>query len=404
MSLVELSGIPVVSGTITLNRSGRCGAALELEDTPPREGARVDLRGPGLALAGCVTRVGTFQDRYRVQVYGGTDGLTKPIPAQSFRSMPVSLLLDDMLGAVGERRSLSIEADLLARVLPAWVRPAGLCSDALRSLCKALGVGWRVTLEGSIWIGIDTWRASPATGELLDADPITRTIHAALDDMRLEPGTTWQGCKVESVTHTITSTGFRSDVRTLRPEASKPYEGDFIRTAILGLTRHTDYYAQRAAKVIAQNEDYTLELKPEDEAWPGMSKVPIRYGLPGVRYRVKAGARVLFTFEDGDSTRPIVVDCDGAVEKIIFAAGIVDLRDEKGRAIACNGDMVMVPSTKPIPVQLFLEAAGTTPAIVPVMSGPTVVGTATFPPMFLRFMTPGFMAVGQVIAVSPNKS
>lgn len=405
MSLLELTGIAVVGGILTRPRAGRWVANLELEDTPPREGARVDLRGPGLALSGHVARVGTFHGAHRVRVCGGTGGLPKLVPAQSFRSMTVGLLLDDVLGAVGERRSPTIEAELLERSLTTWVRPAGPCSDALRALCDILGVIWRVLPDGTIWLGVDTWRASPAAGELLDADPVGRTIHAALDDMRLEPGTTWQGTRVETVTHHIDDTGFRTDVATQAPGAAKTAVTDSVKAAVLAITRHHDYQAQRAAKVVAQNDDYTLELKPEDEVWPGMSKVPIRTGIPGCRFKVAKGARVLFTFEDGDSTRPVVVGWDDAgVEKIIFKAGIVDLRDEKGRAIACNGDMVMVPSTKPIPVQLFLEAAGTSPAIAPVLSGTTPVGTATFPPMFLRFLTPGFAAAGQVIAVSRNKS
>lgn len=174
---------------------------------------------------------------------------------------------------------------------------------------------------------------------------------------------------------------------------------------VRALTSKYDYHALRPAKVVVQNDDTTLELQPEDEAWPGMSKVPIRHGIPGVTVKVKAGARVLFGFEGGDSTRPVATLWDtAAVEKLELRAGTIDMRPGASRAIACNGDMVTIPSAKPIPVQLFLDAAGTVPATVPAMSGPTVVGTVTFPPMFLRFIGPGFMAVGQVVAVSPNRS
>lgn len=181
---------------------------------------------------------------------------------------------------------------------------------------------------------------------------------------------------------------------------------------VRSLTARFEYQALRAAKVVAQNDDYTLELVPEDEAWPGMSRVPIRTGIPGCRFRVRAGARVFFTFEGADSTRPLVTEWDEAgVDKVIFKAGIVDLRDEKGRSIACNGDLVMIPTTKGLPVQFVMPnplGGLPVPQVLTVMSTstpPAPIGTVVLPPMMaVCGSPPGFMILGQVISVSPNKS
>lgn len=172
-----------------------------------------------------------------------------------------------------------------------------------------------------------------------------------------------------------------------------------IAVIVRALTAKYDYHALYPAKVIAQNGDGTLELKPEDETMPGVSRVPIRVGIPGVSVTVKPSARVLMGFEAGDPQRPIATLWDtAAVEKIEMNAAVVDMRAGKGRSIACNGDMVMVPSTKPIPVFLFTDPPGLVPALTPTPGAP-------LPPMFARFgLPPSFTMVGQIVAVSPNKS
>ena len=179
-----------------------------------------------------------------------------------------------------------------------------------------------------------------------------------------------------------------------------------LQRLVLFFTRHYDYHALRAARVIAQNADYTLELKPEDDKWPGMSRVPIRFGLPGVQVRVKAGIRVLFTFEDGDPRRPIATEWDRFTGKVEPGEGYpvaLDLRDGNGRAIACNGDLVMIPSLKGIPVQLFMpDPSGVGPPVPLTLTSPA--GPVPVPPLTLRFLTPGFFATGQIVAVSPNKA
>ena len=74
----------------------------------------------------------------------------------------------------------------------------------------------------------------------------------------------------------------------------------FIDSAV----RRMDYLALYPCKVVSQGADDTLELQPDDARIPGLSKVPIRHGLPGVKVKVNSGARILLGFENGDPRQP----------------------------------------------------------------------------------------------------
>jgi len=134
-----------------------------------------------------------------------------------------------------------------------------------------------------------------------------------------------------------------------------------LEAIVTRVLQRVDYLAMYPSTVILQNADGSLELKPDNPKLAGMSKVPIRYGVPGVRAEVPAGARVAIEFEDGDPSKPIatVWDPDSGVTTLIF--------DDGTAPIARMGDIVNVffPPT-PIPVV----------GIVGVLA---FVGTMTFP-------------------------
>lgn len=77
-----------------------------------------------------------------------------------------------------------------------------------------------------------------------------------------------------------------------------------IAALVRHLTAHTDYHALYPAEVKGQNDDKTLELRPDSQDLPGFSRVAIRHGLPGVTVTVKRGARVLLGFEGGNPQKP----------------------------------------------------------------------------------------------------
>jgi hypothetical protein len=129
---------------------------------------------------------------------------------------------------------------------------------------------------------------------------------------------------------------------------------DRVKGGLLAIIRATlrriDYYAQYPARIVSQNGDGTLELAPDDGRIPGLSNVPIRYGLPGVTAKVNPGGHVMVAFEAGDARRPVATLWDDAALKsieitasdsITVRAPMVDL-SEGGLPAAREGDMVAV--------------------------------------------------------------
>lgn len=129
---------------------------------------------------------------------------------------------------------------------------------------------------------------------------------------------------------------------------------DRLRSALAAvvrqLTGHTDFHAVYLAEVRGQNDDLTVELRPESPRLGDFSRVPLR-GLPGVQVKVKKGARVLLGFENGDPTRPYAsaFSADSLQEIIVTAETKILLRspstvvaqaEGSARRVARMGDLV----------------------------------------------------------------
>lgn len=123
-----------------------------------------------------------------------------------------------------------------------------------------------------------------------------------------------------------------------------------------------DYHALYPCRVVSQNADGTLELKPDtDKMGPGLSRVPIRLGLPGVAVKVKAQARVLLGFEGGDPQRPVATlwEADGLDEITVTAQTkavvncpnvVLGAEDGTEKRVAREGDLVEVVITPALPI------------------------------------------------------
>jgi hypothetical protein len=115
-----------------------------------------------------------------------------------------------------------------------------------------------------------------------------------------------------------------------------------------------DPLALYPARVVSQQDDGSLDVKPDDTRWgPGLSRVPIRHGLPGVNVRVRQGARVLVGFEGGDITRPFAslwepgsldtLTIEASVKLLLKAPSVVAAEVEgNARPVARLGDLVKV--------------------------------------------------------------
>jgi hypothetical protein len=107
-------------------------------------------------------------------------------------------------------------------------------------------------------------------------------------------------------------------------------ELDRLKESIVAIVRSVfpsiDALALYPAKVLGQNGDGSLELQPDDARIAGLSNVPIRYGVPGVKATIASGARVLLGFEGGDRSKPVATLWESAsVTRLVVSAGAIEL-------------------------------------------------------------------------------
>lgn len=115
--------------------------------------------------------------------------------------------------------------------------------------------------------------------------------------------------------------------------------------------RDTRFHALYPCTVEAQAEDGSLDLTPDDEKirGTGTQSVQIRHGLPGVRVKVKAGARILLGFEAGDPRRPFAALWEpGAIEEISIDGGTKPVCREGDSATVFWPPAVPVLGTTPL--------------------------------------------------------
>jgi hypothetical protein len=120
---------------------------------------------------------------------------------------------------------------------------------------------------------------------------------------------------------------------------------------VRSVTSRLDYLALYPCKVLSQNGDGTLELKPDDDRLPGLSKIPVKLGLPGVEVKVTSGAKVLLGFEQGDPQKPVATlwEKDSLDTITVTASTKVnimapDIVLNGSQPVARQGDSVMVSS------------------------------------------------------------
>lgn len=355
MSDATANGVIVLDGDIKMPRVGAWRATLDLQtDDPKLVTGKVDVAIGSLVWSGTSFEVGTFVGRTKVLVVGGEGGLRKPTKPRFYHAMPARTIAQHLLEEGGEALA---STSSISKTFDFWTRSAATVSEGLEHVVDELGAIWRILPDGTFWIGTETWPSSePKNLLILSENPDDASIVVASDEPTLTPGTTFRGKRVEEVEIRIAPEGVRTKAWFQRTSVEG---GDALRAHLANLVRqethHTDLYAIRAAKVASQNGDGSLELTLDDPSFPGMSKVPIAYGIPGVTAEVLAGARVHVGFEGGSPAKPYAVVIDGSKLKTITIKAsqkvIIDCADVEsqkgGRPLARLGDMVRVICTPP---------------------------------------------------------
>lgn len=232
---------------------------------------------------------------------GGKGGLSKSIDAQHYNDASPKLLIDEILRASGEK--LDAGSELPGITFGNWQRRKGQASHALLAITDRCGLVWRSTDAGAIWVGTDAYDTLTPDVEVLDEDWDTGALTIAADSfselVKIVPGCTFEGQRIEQVTHIVTPTSLRTIASVDSLEGS-------ARTFLSAIRSGMAPFASYRCKVVAQNSDGTLQLKPEDEiiAGRGLDKVPIREGSPGWETKVASGAIVSVAFDGGNWDKP----------------------------------------------------------------------------------------------------
>lgn len=199
MSLATLNGERVLSCEINRPLEGAWHAVVEVDSATIPSGLVTLAVEGGLTLTGTVIRAGEVHGTTTVRIVGGAGNLSKHLPARAYRGTTVRVVASDTLSSAGERLATAADSAAAGRALATWTRSSGSCSAALSELLRPLGAVWRTLADGSVWIGVPTFPSRSYSFELLDEDPVDRSIVLVSDDPTLDANATIDGRKLTYV-------------------------------------------------------------------------------------------------------------------------------------------------------------------------------------------------------------
>lgn len=370
MALLQLGDSPVLSGTLTRPLKGSWTADLEVDaDSAPT--GRVTLAGAGLSLVGTVVQSQSWNDRQRARIVGGAGGMGRELAPAFYRSASLRTIVTALLSAAGETLSSTSSASVISRSVPVWVRLRGTAAAVLDQVLAVFAPSavWRHLPDGSVWVGEPTWSAVTVSAVVQDNRGDEEVAELAGEDLSLDAGVTLLGRRVGLVRHHITPAALRSEVSWL-VEDSRSLAGVIARLVERIVGPRIDALAAYPARVVSQNADGTLEVRPDSPKLPPMTRVPIRYGVPGVSAKVSAGARVLVEFASGDTSKPVATVWESAsVTELTITADKIRLGGD--RPLVREGDPVVVMLTA-----VAIAAATATPTAAAPASGYVLKGAA----------------------------
>jgi hypothetical protein len=333
MASLTLNGMPVLSGVLTMPAVGAWFAELAVDATVAPTGRVALVFEGGGTWLGTAYRSGVTRDTVLVRVVGGAGGLADLVPSKAYRAATLRLPLGDLLVEVGETLSSMSSPAALSLPLAFWTRAAGTAGDALRVLANHAGATWRVLSHGTVWIGTDAWLPAAFDFDLISEDPKSGRTEFWSETPTLAPGQTFMGRRVSKVEHRVEHGRIRTTAWTGTDDDPSDDVFAALEALVRHLTAHVNYFGQYPGAVVTQALDGTLEVKLDDPAMPGLSGVPIRYGIPGVKATVAPGARVLVSFEGGSPAAPVAT---------LWASGSVTKLTVDGTQIVLNGGALSV--------------------------------------------------------------
>lgn len=336
MALVTANNVAVIAGSIMMPLFGVWTADLVIDQpdgTGFEPGTQVTvMAGDGLSLVGTVVpdRTGSYLDAVHVRLLGGAGGMASAATPKGYAQPGAYVrdVLNQLASDAGETLSSEIAQVLSNQNLVAWTTMQSNVSSALDSLLEivAPNANWRITADGKLWVGDETWPLTQAQYQIITNDPKERTFDLGVDTFTVVPGIDLDGVGgVNRVEHTVTDGGIRSHVWTQIADEDRGLAG-----AVQALVRQEvaplDFYAFYDAKIVKQSTDgNTVDLQPSDSRLPGLSNVALRNGVAGTVCKVSPGAFVRLGWDNGDPTKPYAQTWGGGetVTSIAMAGDLV---------------------------------------------------------------------------------
>lgn len=349
MSLVEINGVAVLSGSISMPLVGVWTADLVI-DQPDGSGfdagTEVSIVSGDFSLSGVVApdRTGDFLDAVHVRVFGGKGGMKKTATARSY-VQPGAFVRDVVNGLMndsGESISSTALQSFMSTNLPAWSVLSMSVSQALQTLIDVVspGLNLRILADGTLWIGSESWPESGAAFDILSQDPTQGVFELGVESPQIVPGVSLAGIgNVGRVEHTIESGRIRSRVWLAQTLDRGVLAA--IKSIVDQSMAALDYHALYIAKVKGQSADLTtVDIQPVKPNVGGLQRVAVRAGT-GVKVQFATDATVLLGWDGGDPSSPYVLGgLSGESPQLIQLAGndpLITKQDFQALIAAING-------------------------------------------------------------------
>lgn len=300
-----LNGKDLLTATIQEPLIGYWTATVEVDSEAAITGA-VSMEIDGVTWVGTVMSGDSYAGRAHAQIVGGAGKLATELDAKYYLGVPLAVVLSDLSAGTGEKLSATIDSAVRNHSVARWSRPQGKASLALKQVADEVSASYRALRDGTLWLGAETWPTVAPKYDEIDKQPGRGSMTIAPDSPTVAPGTAFAGKRVSRVTTTLSPEGLRQDI-VFESAAATTDVAEHIASIVLAQVDNTlDYSRMYACKVVHQDGDDTLAIIPDDLKMRGngLTKVPIRHGIPGVKVTVPSGGKVLLFFEDGDPKKP----------------------------------------------------------------------------------------------------
>lgn len=257
------------------------------------------------------TGAARFADRVLLRVIGGANGWNQSVKAADF-SDDDGVSTKTIITATAKEVGETIAEITDVRMGKTYARSSGVASRVLA------GVDWYVDFKGQTHVASRPTAPAPDDVEVLDYDPLTRTLTLGALSSLVLPGMTftdangrWEGeLTARDVEQRFTADGESIAIAFCGTAQSSMGPRELLERFVAESIR-APYLKTYRYRVVAQESDGRLELQAVTTT-PGLPDVlPLEVwaGIPGVsiKFNALAGPIVSVVFLDGDPSRPVVV-------------------------------------------------------------------------------------------------